>query len=116
MPAGNEGPDVVLSPTKANRRQRRDAKLPVRNPIRIAESPKGSRMTLHTAQSAAPAQPAAALTFPAAGGAGFRHAAELARLLVRHLGVDGAAKTCRENHWDGVLSEVMRQASASSTP
>ena len=44
------------------------------------------------------------------------HAAELARMLVRHLGIDGAAKTCRENHWDGVLSEVMGQASAATTP
>jgi hypothetical protein len=44
-----------------------------------------------------------------------RHAAELARMLVRHLGVEGAAKTCRENHWDGVLAEVMGQASVSTT-
>jgi hypothetical protein len=44
------------------------------------------------------------------------HAAELARMLVRHLGIDGAARTCRENHWDGVLSEVMNQTRASTTP
>ena len=45
----------------------------------------------------------------AAERAQIEHATELARMLVRHLGVDGAARTCRENHWDGVLSEVMNQ-------
>ena len=44
------------------------------------------------------------------------HAAELARLLVRHLGVEGAARTCRENHWDGVLTEVLNQNRTSVTP
>jgi len=46
---------------------------------------------------------------PQARSAEVEHAAELARMLVRHLGVEGAARTCRENHWDGVLSEVMNQ-------
>ena len=36
----------------------------------------------------------------------FRHAEELAHQLVRHLGVNGARKTCTENHWDGVLEAI----------
>jgi len=44
------------------------------------------------------------------------HAGELARLLVRHLGFEGAARTCRENHWDGVLTEVLNQNRTSVTP
>jgi hypothetical protein len=73
-------------------------------------------MAPQMARAAAPSDTAAAFNFPTANQADIRHAAELARLLVRHLGVDGAAKTCRENHWDGVLSEVLRQSSLSTTP
>ena len=36
----------------------------------------------------------------------FRHAAELAQELIRHLGPKGAERTCRENHWSGVLDAV----------
>ena len=37
----------------------------------------------------------------------------LARQLIRHLGIAGATRTCRENHWDGVLLAV--EAHARST-
>lgn len=36
----------------------------------------------------------------------FRHSAELAHQLVRHLGVNAARKTCTENHWTGVLEAI----------
>ncbi|MEX1146934.1 MAG: hypothetical protein WEB93_01005 [Sphingomonadales bacterium] len=36
------------------------------------------------------------------------HAQELARQLVRHLGIDGAKRTCTENHWQGVLDIIRR--------
>ena len=39
----------------------------------------------------------------------FENSSELARQLIRHLGIEGATRTCRENHWDGVLSEVQAQ-------
>lgn len=35
-----------------------------------------------------------------------RHAQELAQLLIRHLGIKGATRTCIENHWQGVLAVV----------
>jgi hypothetical protein len=34
----------------------------------------------------------------------------LARQLIRHLGIAGATRTCRENHWDGVLIAVEAHA------
>lgn len=36
----------------------------------------------------------------------FRHADQLASELIRHLGLKGAERTCRENHWSGVLAAV----------
>jgi hypothetical protein len=36
----------------------------------------------------------------------------LARQLIRHLGIAGATRTCRENHWDGVLLAVEAHARA----
>lgn len=39
------------------------------------------------------------------------HATELARQLVRHLGVQGAKRTCVENHWQGVLDIIRAMAS-----
>jgi hypothetical protein len=73
-------------------------------------------MARQMVQHAAQAPFAAAPVRHPADSAELLHAAELARMLVRHLGIEGAAKTCRENHWDGVLSEVMGQASAATTP
>lgn len=35
-----------------------------------------------------------------------RHSRELARQLVRRLGVQGATRTCIENHWQGVLDII----------
>lgn len=43
-----------------------------------------------------------------------RNAERLAQQLIRHLGVAGATRTCRENHWDGVLSAVQAQARGQS--
>ena len=60
--------------------------------------------------------PAVPQQFPSVEHNQIEHAAELARLLVRHLGVEGAARTCRENHWDGVLTEVLNQNQTSVTP
>jgi len=34
------------------------------------------------------------------------HVHALARQLVRHLGESGARKTCRDNHWNGVLNVI----------
>lgn len=34
------------------------------------------------------------------------HVQALARQLVRHLGESGARKTCRDNHWSGVLNAI----------
>lgn len=42
----------------------------------------------------------------APGSGELRHSQELAQLLVRHLGIKGATRTCIENHWQGVLSVV----------
>jgi len=39
---------------------------------------------------------------------GFDHLEELARQLIRHLGVDGARRTCKENRWNGVLRAIDR--------
>lgn len=50
----------------------------------------------------------------AATAAEIQNAERLARQLIRHLGVSGAQKTCRENHWDGVLSAVEAQARSRS--
>ncbi len=61
-------------------------------------------------------QPLAPQPFPDDEACRIEHASELARLLVRHLGVEGAARTCRENHWDGVLTEVLNQNRATATP
>lgn len=36
----------------------------------------------------------------------FRHTDQLASELIRHLGLKGAERTCRENHWSGVLAAV----------
>lgn len=47
-------------------------------------------------EEAVKAQPAAACD----------HQRELAELLVRHLGPQGAARACRENHWQGVMKIV----------
>jgi hypothetical protein len=35
-----------------------------------------------------------------------RHSRELARQLVRRLGIQGATRTCQENHWQGVLDII----------
>lgn len=35
-----------------------------------------------------------------------KHSRELAQQLVRHLGIEGATRTCIENHWQGVLDVV----------
>lgn len=43
-----------------------------------------------------------------------QNADRLARQLIRHLGITGATKTCRENHWDGVLSAVQAHARGGS--
>ncbi|GAB4151546.1 MAG: hypothetical protein Tsb0016_23730 [Sphingomonadales bacterium] len=40
--------------------------------------------------------------------AGFAHLEELARQLIRHLGVDGARRTCVDNRWNGVLAAIDR--------
>jgi len=59
------------------------------------------RPTVHTAP---------APNFDASGPAiGFENAEELARQLIRHLGVAGATRTCVENHWDGVLNLIKAQ-------
>jgi len=42
------------------------------------------------------------------------YAETLGRELVRRLGYDGALRTCRENHWSGVLDAVQRLFSADS--
>jgi len=34
------------------------------------------------------------------------HVTALARQLVRHLGEQGARKTCQDNHWNGVLNAI----------
>ena len=39
-----------------------------------------------------------------------RSSDRLARQLIRHLGIAGATRTCRENHWDGVLLAVEAHA------
>lgn len=40
--------------------------------------------------------------------AGFDHLDELARQLIRHLGVEGARRTCLDNRWKGVLAAIDR--------
>lgn len=35
-----------------------------------------------------------------------RHSRELAQQLVRRLGIQGATRTCQENHWQGVLDII----------
>ncbi|GAB4122646.1 MAG: hypothetical protein Tsb008_07510 [Rhodothalassiaceae bacterium] len=46
----------------------------------------------------------------------FHYADALAAELMRHLGFDAAQKTCRENHWDGVLDALMRQKAGAQDP
>lgn len=42
------------------------------------------------------------------GDSGFDHLDELARQLIRHLGVEGARRTCVDNRWKGVLAVIDR--------
>ncbi len=39
-----------------------------------------------------------------------QYADALAAELLRHLGYEAAEKTCAENHWDGVLEALQKQA------
>ena len=43
-----------------------------------------------------------------------RYTETLAAQLIRHLGFDGVERTCRENHWSGVLNIVQAQRAASN--
>ena len=59
------------------------------------------RPTVHTTSAPGPNTSGPAI--------GFENAEELARQLIRHLGVAGARRTCVENHWDGVLNLIKAQ-------
>lgn len=44
------------------------------------------------------------------GTSDLKHSRELAQQLVRHLGIEGATRTCQQNQWQAVL-EVVRTLS-----